>query len=119
MSTVGYDKVFESLTLVDSDATHNLAKALGSVVRAEVATAVLESFTRVVGSAAEEEIEFLISVRGQEVITELWDIEKRVEEWKKMTLEISERLEPSPEKPEEEWDYVDEEYVKRKLALLS
>lgn len=43
---------------------------------------------------------------------------KRVEEWKKMTLEISERLEPSPEKPEEEWDYVDEEYVKRKLALL-
>ena len=45
------------------------------------------------------------------------DLKRRVEEWKKKALEIAERLEPSLEGFEEEWDYYDEEYARRKLGL--
>jgi hypothetical protein len=45
------------------------------------------------------------------------DLKRRVEEWKRKALEVAERLEPSPEGFEEEWDYYDEEYARRKLSL--
>jgi hypothetical protein len=40
-------------------------------------------------------------------------LEKRVEEWVKMILSVE--VEPFPEL--REWDWIDEEYVRRKLGL--
>jgi hypothetical protein len=41
-------------------------------------------------------------------------LERRIEEWAEMALSIE--AEPSPE--ESEWDWMDEEYARRKLGLL-
>jgi len=41
------------------------------------------------------------------------DLERRIEEWAKTALSIE--AEPSPE--ESEWDWMDEEYARRKLGL--
>jgi hypothetical protein len=47
------------------------------------------------------------------VIHQPIDLERRIEEWVKTALSIE--AEPSPE--ESEWDWVDEEYARRKLGL--
>lgn len=68
-------------------------------------------------------VEVLVRIRDNEVINEDVtkteavdpDLEKRAEEWAKAALSIEVEL---PEDAEKSWDWVDEEYVRRKLGLL-
>lgn len=63
---------------------------------------------------------FLVAIKDQQVVVELWDLEKRVEEWVRMAKDIAKRVKLSFEELEEskeEWDYIDEEYARRKLGL--
>jgi hypothetical protein len=68
-------------------------------------------------------VEVLVRIRDDEVINEDVtkteavdpDLERRAEGWAKAVLSIEVEL---PEDAEESWDWVDEEYVRRKLGLL-
>jgi hypothetical protein len=46
-------------------------------------------------------------------VRDITDLERKVEEWAKTALSIE--IEPSPKL--EKWDWMDEEYVRRKLGL--
>jgi len=67
----------------------------------------------------EGEVEVLMRVEGGKIIVEpvSKDLEKRVEEWVKTVLNM--RVEPFSEEVEETWKWMSEDYVKRKLGLLS
>jgi len=77
------------------------------------------AFTKRIMIESGGEVKTLIRVKDSEVIidmiTEAIDLERRIEEWAKMALSIE--AEPFPEESEKLWDWMDEEYARRKLGL--
>jgi len=99
-----------------TDMIHYESYKYSKIIRDEGAT---YTFTKRIMIESGGEVKTLIRVKDSEVIidmiTEAIDLERRIGEWAKMALSIE--AEPFPEESEKLWDWMDEEYARRKLGL--
>jgi len=128
--TIHYESYEYSKIIRDEDITYkegggcNIAKASSSLAKEDItkftcfegATYTLAKRTMIESGG---EVKTLIRIKDSEVITdtitEAVDLERKIEEWAKMALNIE--IEPFPEESEKLWDWMDEEYARRKLGL--
>jgi len=118
---VHFEGLGHTALTIDKDGTYKLVKVPPSSVGEELNVVRSEgmayALTKEVKSEVGREAEVLVRIVGKEIIVELVarDLERMVEEWKRVTLGIE--AEPFPEEPER-WGWIDEKYAKRKLGLL-